>query len=81
MMIVRKGDVSVSGYHKEGDSYQLAINHEGVGRMSVLLNANEVTKIIEGLADIVLENTETETEKEKGDFEDNGKRSSEDDNG
>jgi hypothetical protein len=79
MMIVRKGDVSVSGYHKEGDSYQLAINHEGVGRMSVLLNANEVTKIIEGLADIVLENTETE--KEKGGFEDNGKRSNEDDNG
>ena len=63
-MIVRKGDLIFTACYQQKGVYKLQILHKGIGEVTGDFSAEEVTSIIEGLTDMLLQTVIDDAEKE-----------------
>lgn len=63
-MIVKSGALKFAGSHRDGEVYVLSIDHGDMGRINGEFTALEVTTIIEGLTDMLLQQVIRDSEKE-----------------
>ncbi len=52
---MKSGELVFTGNHRDGDIYQLRITHDGQSSITGEFNTEEVTSIVEGLADMILQ--------------------------